>query len=187
MLKGSKISDFIIEILSNTWPLTTKQIFNKLKRNYGVNVTYQAIHKHVKEMLEQKMLSKDGNKLVINYSWVKKLSAYSKNLEESMEKGSGENESRMMVFNSLIECGKFLINEFLGNTAKYPNPENKDSVCMWDFAWPIIGASHDDHEKMKKMFSETIHWNIFSHNTFLDNVTADYVKKLGKKVVMGKK
>ena len=182
-----KVTNHIIEILSNEFPLTTKQIYNKLKRNYGVNVTYQAVHKHVKQLLEQKVLSKDKNKLFINYVWIKNLSVYAKNLAESIEKGSGENESRLIIANSLIECGKFLVNEFSGNSIRCPNPENKDGVCMWNFAWSIVGASNEEHERMKETFSKTTHWNVFAHNTFLDNVTADYVRKLGKKVAMNKK
>jgi len=186
MLKGSKISDFIIEILSNEWPLTTKQVYNKLKRNYGVNVTYQAIHKHVKEMLEQKMLSKDGSKLVISYSWVKKLSNYAKSLESSLGEMNGK-DSRMIIFSSFIELGKFTINDFNGNSSgKYPNPENKDFVCMWNHAWPLSGVSQEEHETMKKTFSETTHWNICRNNTLLDNFTSNYLKKLGKNIAMNK-
>ncbi|MBU2100288.1 hypothetical protein KKG83_03835 [Candidatus Micrarchaeota archaeon] len=182
-----KITDVIIDILSNEFPLTVKQVYIRLKRNHGVNVSYQAVHKHIKQMIENKVLSKDGNDLFINYSWIKKLSNYAKSLESAIgrEKDDG---SRIIILDSFVACGQFLINDFMGNeTGKYQNPENKDCVCMWNHAWPIVGASQEEHEKMKKMFSKTIHWNVCAQNTFLDKVTANYVAKIGKKVVLNQK
>ena len=85
-MKGKSTQELIIEILSNEWPLTTKQIFNKLKRNYGLNISYQAVHKKLKEMIEEKTLSKNKAELTINYSWIKNLSNYAKKLESSLEK-----------------------------------------------------------------------------------------------------
>jgi predicted transcriptional regulator len=179
-------ADYIIEILSENWPLTTKQIYNRLKRSYGVSVSYQAVHKQLKKMLEEKMITKNEKTFLLSYTYIKKLSSYSKKLESSLRKESKDG-STVLVLDSLIDCGKFLINEFLSNKGKYPNPENKDSVCMWTHAWPIVGASPEEHETMKKIMKETTHWNVCVHSTFLDKVTSNYVKKLGKKVVLNKK
>ncbi len=187
-MKISNTSEQIIEILSNEWPLTTKQIHHRLKRSYGINISYQAVHKHIKEMIKEKILSKNGAELSIAYSWIKNLSNYAKKLELSLEKTNSKDGSTMIVFDSLVDCGKFLINEFMGNeSGKYGNPKKKDCVCVWNHAWPIIGASQEEHKKMKKMFSGTVHWNICAHNTFLDKVTSKYVAKLGKKVALNKK
>jgi len=182
-----KVANIIIDILSNEFPLTTKQVYNRLKRNHGLTISYQGVHKHIKQMLEEKVISKDGNNLFINYSWIKKLSNYAKSLESAIgrEKDDG---SRLIMIDSFVACGQFLINDFMGNeTGKYQNPENKDCVCMWNHAWPIVGASPEQHEKMKKMFKKTIHWNVCAQSTFLDKVTAGYVAKIGKKVVLNQK
>jgi hypothetical protein len=186
-MKTKTTQDHIIEILSNEWPLTAKQIHNRLKRNYAVNTTYQATHKHLKQMLEEKMITKNGKNFLLSYAYVKKLSNYSKKLEASLEKNNQRNDSTMIIFDCFIDCGKFLINEFMANKEKYVNPQNKDSVCIWNHAWPIVGASQEEHKKMKKMFSETIHYNICAHSTFLDRLTSNYVAELGKKVVLNQK
>lgn len=177
----------IIEILSEKWPLTTKQIHHRLQRNYGISVSYQAVHKHLKQMIEEKMLKKDGKNLLLSYNYIKRLSEHSKKLEESLQRKQ-EDGSTMLVLDSIVECGKFLINEFMGNElGKYGNPEKKDCVCAWNYAWSLVGASQEEHEKMKKMFSKTIHWNICAHSTFLDKVTSKYAAELGKKVVLNQK
>jgi len=58
-MKNKSTQDLIIEILSNEWPLTTKQIHNRLKRNHAKNISYQAAHKTIKQMLEEKILLKE--------------------------------------------------------------------------------------------------------------------------------
>jgi len=179
--------DYIIEVLSNEWPLTAKQIHNKLKRNYALNISYQAVHKQLKQMQTEKMIAKDGKEFFLSYSWIKKISDYSERLKSSLDK-KNENDSKIAILDSLIACGQFLINDFMGNeTGKYQNPKNKDSVCLWNHAWPIVGASQEQHEKMKKMFSETTHWSVCAHSTFLDKITSEYVAKIGKKVVLNHK
>jgi hypothetical protein len=183
-MKNKSTQELIIEILSNAWPLTTKQIYHRLKRNYAVSISYQAVHKHIKEMLKDKMIVKDNKKILLSYSYIKKLSDYAKRLESSFGETS-EKGSQFIIFNSFIEIGKFLINKFMGNeSGKYGNPENKDCVCYWEHAWPIVGASQEEHEKMKEMFNKTTHWNICANDTFLDKITSNYVKKIGKKVVL---
>ncbi len=187
-MKGKSTQELIIEILSNEWPLTTKQIFNKLKRNYGTNISYQAVHKHLKEMIEEKTLTKNEKEFMLSYSWVKKTSDYGKKLETLLKETKRESGSTLIILNSLVEAGKFVVNDFLGTAPeKHFNPENKDSVCLFNHAWPIIGASQEDHERMKKILSETTHYNICAHSTFLDRITCDYVEKLGKKVALNKK
>ncbi|MBU2100287.1 hypothetical protein KKG83_03840 [Candidatus Micrarchaeota archaeon] len=186
MTKKSSTSEQIIEILSNEWPLTTKQIHHRLKRNYASIISYQAVHKHLKEMLKDKMIVKDSQKILLSYSYIKKLSDYAKRLESSFGEVNGK-DSKMIMFGSLVGVGRFAVNEFNGNASgKYPNPENKDFVCMWNHAWPLIGVSQEEHETMKRTFSETVHWNICKNNTYLDNLTSNYLKNLGKNIAMNK-
>lgn len=172
-MKISGTSEQIIEILSNEWPLTTKQIYHKLKRNYGVDVTYQAIHKKINEMLKEKVITKNEKEFMLSYAWIKKMSDYGKKLEKLLDKNISKDSSVMLVFNSIVENGKFVVNEFDGNASgKFPNPENKDGVCMWNHAWPLMGISQEEHESMKKSFSQTTHLNICANNSYLDRLTA---------------
>ena len=46
--KGSR--ETIIQILSHEWPLSTKQLHHKVKREMGIDITYQAVHKSIQEM-----------------------------------------------------------------------------------------------------------------------------------------
>ena len=49
--KDKSTKDVIIEILSSEWPLSLNKIYYKIKKKYGINVNYQAIHKAVNELV----------------------------------------------------------------------------------------------------------------------------------------
>ena len=90
----------------------------------------------------------------------------------------------MLTLTSYIDFGKFLVNKFL---LLFPNPENKDCLCIWNHAYPLTGVSKEEHENFKKMFLKTRHLHICANNTFLDKMTNDYLDKFGKKGTMNAK
>ena len=62
--------DKIISILSKQWPLTSKEIFERLKREYAQETTYQAAHKTIQELVNENILEKDGNKYGLSKIWI---------------------------------------------------------------------------------------------------------------------
>ena len=48
----------IIELLSQEWPLTAKKLYNKIIKECHTQITYQATHKALKELLEKISLKK---------------------------------------------------------------------------------------------------------------------------------
>ncbi len=169
-------------MLSEEWPLTAKQLHNALKRRHASTSSYQAVHKAAKELVEEGVLQKVDGKLQVSYEWVRKAESFNKRIESSFRKRIDESGTANFTFNSLIELGKFLVNSFLC----YPNPEKKECLCCWKHAYPLSGVSQEEHELMKRMFNETTHYAVCNSDTFLDNMTQDYVSKIGKKTVTGK-
>jgi len=176
-VKGTKAQ--IIHALCEEWPLTAKQVHNALKRRHSSASSYQAVHKAAKQLIEEGVLQKVDGKLQISYGWVRELS---RRLESSFREKTGNSEISTLKFNSLVEYGKFLIDSFLC----YPNPENKDCVCSWNHAYPITGVSQEEHETMKLIFGKTTHYSICANRTFLDNMTQEYLSKIGKRAFTGK-
>lgn len=66
--KGNS-KELIVQILSEEWPLNLKKIHSKMKKQ-GKNVSYQAIHKTLKEMVANYVIKKDGREYQINMEWV---------------------------------------------------------------------------------------------------------------------
>ena len=60
----------IISILSERWPLSAKQIYENLKKHYSANISYQAIHKMIKELEEEKLVERKESNYQLNINWI---------------------------------------------------------------------------------------------------------------------
>ncbi|MFH1391953.1 MAG: hypothetical protein ABIH20_06590 [Candidatus Diapherotrites archaeon] len=182
LLAEKSTKNQIIQILSENWPLSIKEIHNQMVKHHSFSGSYQAIFKALKELEDTEVLEKENNKFKVSFAWVKKLSSMSKTMENNLKEKS-QNGVVLLKFNSYIEMGKFLINDFFSEDF---SDKTVECVCFWHHAYPLTGASQEEHEKMKKLFSSRNHYNICTCDTFLDKMTMDYVEKLGKKIVVGK-
>ncbi len=71
--KNSSTRDKILAILASGSNLNTKLINNTLKNNYSVNITYQAVHKTLRQMREENVVKFDGKNYSIDEAWLKKI------------------------------------------------------------------------------------------------------------------
>jgi hypothetical protein len=143
VIKGSKSTEYIIEILSNEWPLTAKQIYFKLQRSYGMSISYQAVHKQLKLMLEEKMLLKKKAEYKVNEEWVQRIQKETELMARKI-KGKlkdinllelNEGDSVNLSFNGILDLGWFLIDKVM----KAPNPEKKPCLALWRFCYSLVG------------------------------------------------
>ncbi|MCR4336140.1 MAG: hypothetical protein NUV57_06445 [archaeon] len=183
LLAEKSTKNQIIQVLGEQWPLSVKEIHNLLVKQHSFSGSYQAVFKALKELEESNVLEKENSKFKVSYGWVKKLSSMSKIMENNLKEKS-QNEVVLLKFNSFIELGKFLINDFFTEKSA---KETIPCACFWNHAYPVIGASQEEHVKMKKLFSNPEHYAICANNNYLDNLTSEYTKKLGKKSITGKK
>lgn len=176
----------ILFMLGRKWPLNAKEIHNVLKREFGLQVTYQAVHKVLHQMNEEKTLEKKDNGYQINGEWIKKIKDFSTSLEHDYADGKKvdyeNSESMHLVFENLIDFAKFMINDFYIN---FPNKKNKDCLCLWKHVYPLTGLGEKEHLNMKRMLFKQNHYGLTKGNTAIDNLFSDYLKKLGKKNICG--
>lgn len=127
-IKKRNVRETIISILSREFPLSIKKIYNKVKREHSLNVTYQAVFKIIKEMLDDNILEKSEKEYKLNINWIKDL----------------ENEleiiKRNYVENNTEKSDKYIqkrVNEFVSELGpKIKKYIGKDYAC-------IIGVSSE--------------------------------------------
>ena len=112
--------DLIINILTQEWPLTLKEIFYKARKRYNYSSTYQSIFKAVKELCEKNVLKHRDKKYEINIEWIKKLQSftdivetnyYAKRRLQSLSglKDSKSNENLIILnFETIFDAEKYL-------------------------------------------------------------------------------
>lgn len=66
----------ILAILTYEWPLTSRVVYNKTKKQYAHSMTYQSIYKSLRELIGKKVLLVKNKKYEINIGWIKKLQTF---------------------------------------------------------------------------------------------------------------
>ncbi len=87
--KSKSTRDLIISVLSEEWPLSAKQVFERVKKQSGESISYQAVHKVLLQLSGEKILEKRGNDYQLSKDWV----AGMKTLFNSLEQRYGGKEA----------------------------------------------------------------------------------------------
>ena len=69
---NSSSKEKIIQLLSEHWPLSTKEIHLKINKDYSTDVSYQAIHKMLLELNNEKIIEKTGKEWKLKKEWLLK-------------------------------------------------------------------------------------------------------------------
>ncbi len=80
--KGLTTKDTVLSILSVEWPLASNRIHRLVVKKLDRAVSYQAVHKVLKQMVENKVLEKRGKGYLIDVHWLNHLESFVKEIRE---------------------------------------------------------------------------------------------------------
>ncbi|MDP2666343.1 MAG: hypothetical protein Q8P05_02480 [Candidatus Diapherotrites archaeon] len=83
---GQRVRDQVLVILSEEFPLTVKELFNRISRQ-GHEITYQAVHKVVNQLMDEGITEKKGKGVQLSQSWIHKVKEYAFNVDTIYTKG----------------------------------------------------------------------------------------------------
>lgn len=180
---GNSAKASIVQVLAESKPLTFKKLHSEIEKISSKSITYQAIHKAAKEMLDDEILEKHEKEVTINKQWVEKISQLGIALKARKDEPeqTGVKEAKIYIFETFIDMGKFAI-RFCHDT---PNPENKPGFCIMNHAWPSFGLNKTDYELLGELLKETTYYDLTKNDTPLDKVFGKTLEQLGKKVKVG--
>ncbi|MBN2422789.1 methyltransferase domain-containing protein [Candidatus Woesearchaeota archaeon] len=107
-LDSSSTKDKIISILSNESQLKTKKIHFLLKKQYGLGVTYQAVHKLIKQLVKQGVLKEENHSYSINEEWIKELRVF---IDKLLVKERDESPKPVQISKTTIQYDVKTIHE----------------------------------------------------------------------------
>lgn len=187
MFRLSGSSGLIIEVLSSEFPLSTKEIHDRLKRNFAVDMTYQATHKKVFELLSQGVLEKNEKKYQLARNWISDGKSFFGRIGDFYNKKivssfiPKENETLTHTFLTPLDLGRFVITFVLD----FPNPGNKPVVFLFRSYYPTFSLSDNDYKRMREGIKKNKFY-ILSHNrTPVDLIIEKEYAQLGAKVKSG--
>jgi HAD superfamily hydrolase (TIGR01490 family) len=172
----------ILEILIKEWPLTAKEIYIRLKRDYQSSFTYQAMHKTIELLIKKGVLVKHDHQYYINIDWINKIenivneikSGYSRKAKAyGIKSYSREGDMENFVFTSYGDAEKYrkdLQKEYILK----PNPKHPYCSMSHHYKSPLIYS--EKSLDILKLIAESITpcYMLVKGNTPLDHWCANY-------------
>ncbi len=185
--KESSTKDIIIEILSEEFPLSIKKIYNIISKKYRKRVSYQAVHKAVYELLNEKVLVKKRKEYSLSKNYIERLSYFVERLELNYKKERGlfkelsEKNFVIKKLDSQYEMAVFVIS-VLKNAKK-----GEVIAIIWPTAWPPLTVPENIYSALKEMGKKAEVYCICGGDGFLDKQFAKRWRELGMNIKLGVK
>lgn len=173
-MTGSSTKDQIISILSQEFPLSAKQIFNQISKDSG-NISYQAVHKALLELLSSKVVEKKGNDYLLSMQWVDSLQGSLDGIRAKYLSLSAElPEQSNLLFESITELDSFLIKLFLKVLS---SRADKPVLCLqWSHFWmPLF--EKEDYLKSRELGKFTRAYCVSKGDTVIDKWCSNFWNK----------
>ena len=174
----------IINILVNERGLSAKEIFFRMRKSSGKNISYQAVHKLIINLVQKGILVKSGAQYFVNSQWLTKSKKEIEYIEQLADMRGGRVTSKMgMVFTSVYETDKFL-----AGLSDILLPQKEDEIgLVWIHFWIPLFMSDGTYLKMKNFILGSRFYWLTPNNTKIDKWCAEFWKKLGVKEKVGVK
>ncbi|MFA5856304.1 MAG: hypothetical protein WC867_03035 [Candidatus Pacearchaeota archaeon] len=187
--KPNSTKDMIITLLTYEWPLTLKQIYNRIKKQYTYSSTYQSVYKAVKELCEKKSLIEKDKKYEINIDWIKKLQSFTDIVEtnyyakEKIHSIAGLKESKsnqditIINFETIFDAEKYLYYFMKTELFKTKNQE----ICYQvNHEWKPIFYLRAEHNYYLRLLEKghKIYF-VSSGNSYLEGLSKKFYDAIG--------
>lgn len=184
-----KAKDLIISVLTMKHPLSSKKIYNEIKRRYGYSMTYQGVHKSISQLLEQGVLIKEDWEYSINMQWIDEIGNFVEKMKQSYETQkkypfgiidmqTSEN-MQMIVFSNFLGAELFNLNLL----DKYcSNPQNKEPFCahLQHIKRPIFQSEQAFQTQRVFKKTEVGKYMLVRGDTLIDRWSVDFYQGVFK-------
>src|SRR3989339_558062 len=165
--KPKNTKDAVISILTIEWPLTLREIFYKIKKQYRFSCSYQSVYKAVKELSEKEVLKRKYKKYEINIDWIIKEHKEVENLI-------------ILNFNNLFDAEKYLY--YFMKTELF---KKKNQIVCYQarHEWrPLfyLRAEYNYFTRLKKL-GHKFHF-LTTGTSYLEDISNQFYKILGIKI-----
>ena len=182
MDKGKSVKDYIISILSDDWPLSAKMIYNRIKKE-GISVSYQAVHKNLKELLREGVLEKEDKRYKLGLEWIRNIKDFSGKLEglyedkvklsieKTLERGWGS-----FSFTNTYKFYLFMLDILDNLGSNYKDADGIGACQMKHFYWALASSEKEYADFRKMMQSYEKLYIICRNDTYADRMAYAYYK-----------
>jgi hypothetical protein len=184
--KESTTEDKIITVLSTEWPLSVKQIYLAIKKRYGFKGTYQAIYNLIQSTKKEGILKRMGNDYQLNYEWVKDMSSFFRELEESQKQRTRprfiNEKTTQLTFPRLFDLIHFLLDSFENNF--FDTNKKRVLVAHFSHLWFPFVLSKERKITINKLLQENKTVILCRNRNFIDRIVKRFYEAKKVKVIL---
>jgi len=180
---GSSTKGVIIQILSDEWPLSAKEISNRFNKKSGAPLSYQAIHKLLNSLCKDNAVEKNSGRYSLNIGWVLKRHDELLEIEKRIvaSRGGKENKATTISFDSWHKAGQYLLRVI----ADQLNVDaGETGVVFHNHLWWILSLSPEDYPRLKKLCSAKP-YIACRNSSVTDRILAKMYSQMGCRVKLG--
>jgi len=185
--KPKNAKDAVVSLLSREYPLSVKAISLKIRKKYGISVTFQAVYKVVNQLLDEGVLVKEGKEVAINKNWIVNLKAFTDGLQrkyfedvKSKEKIIATDDIKVYSFRSVLEKDKFWCKLHEKWVLENGRVDKRPTAWWGAHCWWVL-AQLDNEDALVKQIKKhgcQMFW-LNSGATFLDKWSKHYYQGKG--------
>ena len=186
--KPSNTKDAVISILTLEWPLSLRNIFYKIKKQYGYSSTYQSVYKAVKELCEMGVLKEKDKRYEIDINWIKGVQSFTDIVEtnyyakEKIQNLSGIKDSKLgedimiLNFETIFDAEKYLY--YFMKTELFKN--KNDTVCFqMSSEWRPIFYLRAEYNYYKRLIKKGHKFYFLcSGNSYIEDISKKFYKSI---------
>ncbi|MBI4020453.1 MAG: hypothetical protein HY367_03910 [Candidatus Aenigmarchaeota archaeon] len=183
---SSSTKEQIIAVLSGEWPLSARKVYTRLLKKHNISLTYQAVHKALRELTESSILEREGTGYRLAEAWIAHLGNFSQKMKDEYDSVHVARETRALhrfVFTKHSDFVRFHLD--LARKLLESGKQVKMTFHMRHVIYPFLLLAVEEHGKFKELLGKS-EWVILSKNaTAMDEWCAKYWRRLGVKVTLG--
>ncbi len=183
LLGGSNTKSAIVSVLSQGAPLSTQQVYHQVTKETSKPISYQALHKALKELEVQSVIEKANNQYQLNPTGVHSIENWAQETKNKiMQQTEEQQKPEIHSFSNVVELGRFIIFELFN----HPNPDQQPIISRWHIMYSLIGLSKEEMDEVRKHTKNKQHRIVCKGNSLIDKTLAVAYRKLGDvKVKLG--
>jgi len=172
----SAVGTLVITILSKHYPLSKMKLYNKIKADYGKNITYQGVWKVVNELVTEGILQKQGKDYLLHKEWIEDLKKFSSQLSDAYK----NNESRIIDKTTteiiFYNCGEW-VDFIVGNlNTDFFDIGGKRIIAFQSPHLMPIPLSKSHYSELKKCLKSNSMYAGIASNSKIDKIIAKFLK-----------
>lgn len=182
IIGGSHTKNGIISALSQGTPLSVQQLYRQVTKEIHKPISYQALHKALKELENEKIVEKQANQYQLNSSWIHSIEAWAHETKNRLQEQKNQlQKPEIKTFENVIELARFLIYDYFN----YPNPQKKPLIARWHIMYSLLGLSKEEMDEIRKVTKNRSHFILCKGTSIVDRALAIAFKGLGVQVKLG--